>query len=215
MADAKRRAAAKKSAKPARGVQSSASGAARATNEDSPKRPARKSTKSTQKSAKSTQKSTKRTSTGKRAKPDNRASSRQTPVAPHLAPVQPSSAPRKVTMGSRSRTVSLRSDLNKYESEKYRPEEFVKGAQLIIDAGAGSTLRDLVASVLRSKGAFGNMQSEHAMEGLLDQLTDGYRKRKVAERKSIRAMLNWCSGLVETDQEVEGQLLTTVLSQGS
>lgn len=136
-------------------------------------------------------------------------------VPPHLAEVEPSTAPRKVTMGSRTRAATLRIDLQKFGREEYVPEDFVNGAQLIIDAGAGERLRDLVASVLRSKGAFGNMQSENVMEGLLDQLSDGYRKRKVAERKSIRAMLNWCSGLVETEQEVEGQLLTKVLSQGS
>jgi cytochrome P450 len=50
------------------------------------------------------------------------------------------------------------------------------------------------------------------MEGLLDKLTDDYRKCKVAERKSIRAIINWCSGMVQTDKDVEGQLLTMVLS---
>ncbi|MCB0061121.1 MAG: hypothetical protein KDE19_03365, partial [Caldilineaceae bacterium] len=94
-------------------------------------------------------------------------------TAPHLAEVQPSTKPRKVTMGRRTQTVSLRTDLQKFGDETYVPEDFVNGAQLIIDAGAGERLRDLVSSVLRSKGAFGNMQSEHVMEGLLDQLSTG------------------------------------------
>lgn len=166
--------------------------------------------KTTKVSSTRTKRTAQQTSTTKRSGTGRRAQ-----TAPHLAEVQPSSAPRKVTMGSRSRAVSLRTDLQKYGQEKYKPEDFLAGTQLIMDAGAGERLRDLVASVLRSKGAFGNMQSEHVMEALLDQLTDGYRKRKVAERKSIRAMLNWCSGLAQTDPEVESELLQVVMSQGS
>jgi hypothetical protein len=120
-----------------------------------------------------------------------------------------------MAMGGPTRGISLRSDLQKHNREDYVAEDFTTGAQLIIDAGAGAVLRDLVASILRSQGAFGNMQSVHAMEGLLDQLTKGYRKRKVAERKSIRAVINWCSGLAEMKPEAEGALLRTVLSQGN
>lgn len=179
------------------------------------------STRNTNKQSGTKRTPSKRTSTKKstgtrnsRGSNSNNGSSRRAQTAPHLAPVQPSSKPRKVTMGSRSRAVSLRTDLQKFGDEDYTQEDFLTGTQLIIEAEAGERLRDLVASVLRSKGAFGNMQSEHVMEGLLDQLSKGYSKRRVAERKSIRAMLNWCSGLVQTEPEVEGELLRTVMSQG-
>lgn len=213
MADATRRAAAKQDTDSAtddgkRSPKKRTPSKPKATKRATTKQAATK--KTTKSSTTRTNRTTQQNNAGQRS-----ATGRRAQTAPHLAEVQPSSAPRKVTMGSRSRAISLRTDLQKYGQEKYKPEEFLAGTQLIMEAGAGERLRDLVASVLRSKGAFGNMQSEHVMEALLDQLTDGYRKRKVAERKSIRAMLNWCSGLAQTDPEVESELLQVVMSQGS
>ncbi|MEZ4683902.1 MAG: hypothetical protein R2932_57800 [Caldilineaceae bacterium] len=95
--------------------------------------------------------------------------------------------------------------MQKYLRESYRQDDFTNGVQLILEAGAGGTLRDVVSAVLRSRGSFGGMLSEHAIEGLMDKLTDNYRKRKVAERK-LRGRINWCSGLVAPEKDLEGQL---------
>ena len=124
------------------------------------------------------------------------------------------SAGRRLATSDGSRALSLRNDLQKHGREEYEADDFIDGVQLIVAAGAGGTLRDLVSSVLGSQSSFGGMLSEHSIERLLDELTDKYRRRKVAERKAIRAVINWCSGLVAPDKDVEGQLLLTILEQG-
>ena len=120
---------------------------------------------------------------------------------------------RRLATSSGARTLSLRNDLQKMLRETYSAADYTNGVQLILEAGFGNTLRDVVSAVLRSQGSFGGMLSEHAIEQLLDQLTDIYRKRKVAERKAMRAVINWCSGLGAPDKELEGELLMLILHQ--
>ncbi|MEZ4619552.1 MAG: hypothetical protein R2867_29165 [Caldilineaceae bacterium] len=155
----------------------------------------------------------------------NRSSSRsgrsaptRTTQRPDHSPKRTLTAPRAGSEGRRlatsdgTRALSLRNDLQKYLRESYRQDDFTNGVQLILEAGAGGTLRDVVSAVLRSRGSFGGMLSEHAIEGLMDKLTDNYRKRKVAERKAMRAVINWCSGLVAPEKDLEGQLLMEILN---
>ena len=120
---------------------------------------------------------------------------------------------RTLTSNNTARGVSLRADLRKYADESYEASDFVNGVVVILAAGGGQTLRDLVIAVMGGRTAVGGMMSEAATERLLDKLTKDYRKCKVSERKAIRAIINWSSGLAQTDKAVEGQLLTSILSQ--
>lgn len=121
---------------------------------------------------------------------------------------------RTLTSNTTTRGLSLRADLRKYADERYEASDFVNGVVIIIAAGGGQTLRDLVIAVMGGRTPMvGGMMSEAATERLLDKLTKSYRKCKVAERKAIRAIINWSSGLAQTDKAVEGQLLTSILSQ--
>jgi len=151
---------------------------------------------------------------GKRSRSNNRDGAQGRSETPSVAPSTSggATASRRLTVALPSRGASLRVDLQKYVRESYKPNDYLNGIALIFKFEAARGLRDLVSTVLGSRTPFGNMLSEHAMEGLLDKLSDDYRKCKVAERKGIRAVLNWCSGLAQPAKELEGQLLMMVLS---
>lgn len=164
------------------------------------KSPAKKKTKA--KSASSSTASTKRTATKK-------SSAKKKSTTKKSATPKGSSTKRSTKKPTTRTTPTLRADLKKYADERYDSEDLINGVTVVLSREGTSILRDALAAVLASKVPLvGEMLNDSLVDDLVGKLTDDYKKVKAAERKGIRALINWLDGEFEPGDEVEGKLVS-------
>ena len=120
---------------------------------------------------------------------------------------------RNTTSSSTKRsTVSLRTDLTKLAGESYTTGDFTRGATVLIQQEGVEILREALMVMLASKTPLiGGMVSNAALDALLDKVADNYKKLTAADRKALRAVINWLRGDASSD-EVTKQSLVALLS---
>ncbi len=59
----------------------------------------------------------------------------------------------------------------------------------------------------------GGMVSNVALDGLLDKVADNYKKLTVADRKALRAVINWLRGDASSDDETKQSLVALLSGQ--
>lgn len=172
------------------------------------KRPRKATTRKQSVAAKS---NTKKSTTKKPATPKSKAR-KSTPKKATTAPK------RRTTVASTTKrtTASLKSDLKKLVNERYATSDFTRGAIVLIEQEGVEILRDALFVLLSSKTPLvGGMVSNIALDTLLDKVTDTYRKLTVADRKALRAVINWLRGDANTDAETQQSLVTLLNGQPS
>lgn len=150
-----------------------------------------------------TKKSTTKKTTGKKATTRKTSSSTA------------STARRKRNTTSTKRaTASLRSDLTKLAGENYAAGDFTRGATVLIQEEGVEILRDALMVMLASKTPLiGSMVSGAALDALVDKVTDNYKKLTVADRKALRAVINWLRGDANSDEETKQSLVALLSGQ--
>lgn len=172
------------------------------------KRPRKATTRKQSVAAKS---NTKKSTTKKPATPKSKAR-KSTPKKATTAPK------RRTTVASTTKrtTASLKSDLKKLVNERYATSDFTRGAIVLIEQEGVEILRDALFVLLSSKTPLvGGMVSNIALDTLLDKVTDTYKKLTVADRKALRAVINWLRGDANTDAETQQNLVTLLNGQPS
>lgn len=172
------------------------------------KRPRKATTRKQSVAAKS---NTKKSTTKKPATPKSKAR-KSTPKKATTAPK------RRTTVASTPKrtTASLKSDLKKLVNERYATSDFTRGAIVLIEQEGVEILRDALFVLLSSKTPLvGGMVSNIALDTLLDKVTDTYKKLTVADRKALRAVINWLRGDANTDAETQQSLVTLLNGQPS
>lgn len=112
---------------------------------------------------------------------------------------------------STSRTASLRTDLKKFTTEEYATTDFTHGAMVMVQREGMDAIRAALMALMASKiPLLGSGLSSHAVDALIDQLVDDYRKVDAAERKGLRAVIRWLSGDLHVDTETTTKLLTVL-----
>lgn len=122
---------------------------------------------------------------------------------------------RNTTSSSTKRsTASLRSDLTKLAGENYTTGDFTRGATVLIQQEGVEILRDALMVMFASKTPLiGGMVSNAALDGLLDKVADNYKKLTVADRKALRAVINWLRGDASSDDETKQSLVALLSGQ--
>jgi hypothetical protein len=109
-----------------------------------------------------------------------------------------------------SRRASLASDLKKYADEEYTSTELTHGALIMVQREGMEAVRAALMALLGGNiPIFGSGMSDNAVDALVDQLADDYKKLAADERKALRAVLHWLSGKFEADEETRNNLIAT------
>lgn len=124
---------------------------------------------------------------------------------------------RNTTSSSTKRsTASLRSDLTKLAGENYTTGDFTRGATVLIQQEGVEILREALMVMFASKTPLiGGMVSNVALDGLLDKVADNYKKLTVADRKALRAVINWLRGDASSDDETKQSLVALLSGQSA
>ncbi|MEZ4659080.1 MAG: hypothetical protein R2911_16065 [Caldilineaceae bacterium] len=173
------------------------------------KKPAKKPATRKKGSATSTRKKSPSKAKSTKAKS---ASSRSGSTSTRRATTKKGAARKKTTTksSSSSRTKpTLRADLKKYAGESYNAEDLISGVTTILSREGTEILRDAVTAFLANKvPIMGEMLNDSLVDGLIGKLTDDYGKVKAAERKGIRAVINWLDGEFDPGGELESGLVS-------
>ncbi|MCB0099888.1 MAG: hypothetical protein KDE46_29350, partial [Caldilineaceae bacterium] len=112
------------------------------------------------------------------------------------------------TTTRKRRTPTLRADLKKYAGESYSTDELVGGVTTILNREGTDILRDALMAYLAHKvPVMGEMINDSLVDDLIGKLTDDYGKVKAAERKGIRAVINWLDGEFDPGSELQSSLV--------
>jgi len=104
--------------------------------------------------------------------------------------------------------------LTKLAGENYTTSDFTRGATVLIQEEGVEILRDALMVMLASKTPLiGGMVSGAALDALLDKVTDNYKKLTVADRKALRAVINWLRGDASSDEETKQSLVALLSGQ--
>jgi len=123
---------------------------------------------------------------------------------------------KRNTTSTKRSTASLRTDLTKLAGENYTTSDFTRGATVLIQEEGVEILRDALMVMLASKTPLiGGMVSGAALDALLDKVTDNYKKLTVADRKALRAVINWLRGDASSDEETKHSLVTMLSGQAT
>lgn len=125
-----------------------------------------------------------------------------------------STAKPKRTTSAKRATTSLKTDLKNLSNEGYATGDFTRGAIVLLEQEGVEILRDALMVMLSSKTPLiGGMVSGVALETLLDKVTDTYKKATVADRKALRAVINWLRGDANTDEATQQNLVALLHGQ--
>lgn len=109
-----------------------------------------------------------------------------------------------------SRRASLASDLKKYANEEYATTDLTHGALIMVQREGMDAVRAALMALLGGNiPIFGSGMSDNAVDSLVSQLADDYKKLDAGERKALRAVLLWLSGNFEVDDETKNHLIAT------
>lgn len=123
---------------------------------------------------------------------------------------------KRNTTSTKRSTASLRTDLTKLAGENYSTGDFTRGATVLIQEEGVEILRDALMVMLASKTPLiGNMVSGAALDALLDKVADNYKKLTVADRKALRAVINWLRGDASSDEETKQSLVSLLSGQAT
>ncbi|MCE7990187.1 MAG: hypothetical protein DYG89_54290 [Caldilinea sp. CFX5] len=123
---------------------------------------------------------------------------------------------RRTTTNAKRSTASLRSDLTKLAGESYTAGDFTRGATVLIQQEGVEILRDALMVMLASKTPLiGGMVSDAALNALLDKVADNYKKLTVADRKALRAVINWLRGDASSDEATKQNLVALLSGQAT
>lgn len=182
------------------------------------KKPAQKRT--TRKKSSSTSAPQKSTAKKKSTKAKS-ASRRSSSASTRPTSTKKSTAKRKTTASratkkpstSTRRKPTLRADLKKYAAESYNADDLISGVTTILSRQGTEILRDAVTAFLANKvPLMGEMLNDSLVDGLVDKLADDYGKVKAAERKGMRAVINWLDGEFDPGSELENGLVSMLKS---
>ena len=121
---------------------------------------------------------------------------------------------RSTTTSANRASASLKTDLKNLTEESYATGDFTRGAIVLIEQEGVDILRDALMVMIASKTPFvGSMVSGVALESMLDKLTDNYKKLTVADRKALRAVINWLRGDANADDETKESLVAMLNGQ--
>lgn len=164
---------------------------------------------------KKTRATTTRKKTTAKATPKKAATAKKTTAKKATAPkrttkkASSTTARKRTTTPSTKRpTVSLKADLKKLTAESYVTADFTRGALVLIQGEGVEILRDALMVMLASKTPLiGGMVSSVALETLLDKVADTYKDATMADRKALRAVINWLRGDANTDEATQQNLV--------
>lgn len=123
---------------------------------------------------------------------------------------------KRNTTSTKRATASLRTDLTKLAGENYTTGDFTRGATVLIQEEGVEILRDALMVMLASKTPLiGSMVSNAALDALLDKVADNYKKLTVADRKALRAVINWLRGDASSDEETKQSLVALLSGQAT
>jgi hypothetical protein len=115
---------------------------------------------------------------------------------------------------SSSRTVSLRTDLNKFANEEYGTTELFRGAMIMVEREGADAIRAAATAMLAAKVPLvGPKLAEQAVDSLVRQLTDDYKKLSADDRKTLRGVLRWLKGDYELDTRTSTDLMRALSTQ--
>ena len=121
---------------------------------------------------------------------------------------------RNTTTSDNRASASLKTDLKNLNDEAYATGDFTRGAIVLIEQEGVDILRDALMVMIASKTPFvGSMVSGVALDSMLDKLTDNYKKLTVADRKALRAVINWLRGDANADNETKQSLVAMLNGQ--
>jgi hypothetical protein len=165
----------------------------------------RKSTRKTTSKKSTERKTTKRASSSSTRRKSSTASSRRTSSSARTT------RRRSATSASRtSRTATLSSDLKKFADESYETSELTHGALLMVQSEGVEILREAALALFASKiPLVGGAVGDQAVEGITRKLADDYKKLAAADRKAVRAVVNWLDGRYEVDEQTATRLMDT------
>jgi hypothetical protein len=152
---------------------------------------------------KAARKTTSKKSTGRRT--TKRASSATTRKRSSA-----STARRRSTTGASrsSRSATLSSDLKKYADESYDTAELTQGALLMVRSEGVEILREAALALFASKiPLVGDAVGDQAVEGITRKMADDYKKLAAADRKAVRAVVNWLDGRYTVDEQTATRLM--------
>lgn len=153
---------------------------------------------------------TKKAATAKKATTQKAAAKKRTTKKSS----SPTTRKRATTTSVKRTTASLKTDLQKLTDESYAAGDFTRGALVLVQGEGVEILRDALMVMLSSKTPLiGGMVSGVALETLFDKVTDTYKKATVADRKALRAVINWLRGDANTDGETQQNLVALLNGQ--
>lgn len=169
----------------------------------------KKKTRTTTRKKTATKATTKKAATAKKA--SGKKSTTQKAAAKKSTTKKSSSTTtrkRATTTSAKRATASLKTDLQKLTAETYAAGDFTRGAMVLVQGEGIEILRDALMVMLSSKTPLiGGMVSGVALDTLLDKVTDTYKKATVADRKALRAVINWLRGDANTDADTHHNLV--------
>ena len=120
---------------------------------------------------------------------------------------------RNTAQGTTERTASLKADLKKFANEEYATAELTRGALVMFQREGMDAVRSALLALMGSKlPLLGSSVNDSAVESLVNQLADDYRKVEAADRKALRAVIHWLDGKIEVDAATANGLLATLNS---
>lgn len=162
-------------------------------------------TKTTTKKAATAKKSTSKKTTTQKAAAKKRTTKKSS---------SPTTRKRATTTSAKRATASLKTDLKKLTDESYTAGDFTRGALVLVQGEGVEILRNALMVMLSSKTPLiGGVVSGVALETLLDKVTDTYKAATVADRKALRAVINWLRGDANTDEETQQNLVALLNGQ--
>jgi hypothetical protein len=174
------------------------------------KKRARKSSTTKSAAKKTTKKAATKKSTTKKAT-TKKAATRKTST-----PASSTARRKRNTTSTKRSTASLRTDLTKLAGESYTTGDFTRGATVLIQEEGVEILRDALMVMLASKTPLiGGVVSDAALDALLDKVADNYKKLTMADRKALRAVINWLHGDASSDEETKHNLVALLSGQAT
>ncbi len=132
---------------------------------------------------------------------------------PKKAVTKKATTKRNTAQGTTGRTASLKADLKKFANEEYATAELTRGALVMFQREGMDAVRSALLALMGSKlPLMGNSVNDSAVESLVNQLADDYRKVEATDRKALRAVIHWLDGKVEVDAATANGLLATLNS---
>jgi hypothetical protein len=152
-----------------------------------------------------------RKTTKKSSRTTKKSSSRKTrsSKSTHKRTVKKSA--RRKTTSSANRGVSLRRDLTKYAGEEHATSELLRGAMLLVEREGADVIRAAAMAILAGKVPLaGEKLAEEAVDSIVRQFSDDYKKLNGDDRKAVRGALSWLTGDYPVDTRTSNELVAAL-----